>query len=269
MSSVQQNNTKKRKKGIVPDVLYHATTSRLVSRYLDEGRVSLPSGRPLFLSRSESHAWQVAHRLPGRPRVLYVDANQARYKGHYFQKNRASLWQVDYLSTRHVLNLQPYFSKQISSGGIPYFDTGSEVLFALQQLKRDTYYSWEVSKGKIEPGEHQEMTAVREVREEMGYLEDLEIKHYLGETRFGFYTPQRQPRLKVQHIYLMRTSVQQQAFVPAAREGVVDVKWFTFDEAKANVGHRSLISVLYRAKKYLTENGVNVVLDEQQDKEQE
>ena len=249
-------NKNKIKKGMVPDILYHATTSRLIQRYLDDGRVELSNGRPLFLSRSEAHAWQVAHRLGGHPRVLYVDANQSRYNGIYFQKNRSSLWQVDYLPVRHILNLQPHFSKQISSGGIPYFVGEKEVYFALQQMKRDVHRSWEVSKGKVEKGEHPEVTAVREVQEEMGYVEDLQIKFYLGDTRFGFYTPQREPRLKVQHIYLMKTSVQQQEFKPAAREGVVAVKWFTFDEAKSNVGHKSLIAVFYRARRYLMEQGV-------------
>ena len=41
---------------------------------------------------------------------------------------------------------------------------------------------------------------MRELREEVGYTGEVRCIDYLGEMRFGFLTPQKNSRLKVQHV---------------------------------------------------------------------
>ena len=78
--------TYKKKKLWVPDLLYHATTEKLLSEYQQIGEVRHKSRNQIYLSRSESHAWQVAHRLYGKPTVLIVNTGHARRNKIFFEK---------------------------------------------------------------------------------------------------------------------------------------------------------------------------------------
>ncbi|MCB9778140.1 MAG: NUDIX domain-containing protein [Alphaproteobacteria bacterium] len=230
-----------------PDILYHATTRDRAERARTRGVLEVGGGRPVFLSRTEAQAWQVAHRQPGEPMVLYIDAARARQlRRCRFERNRQGLWQAGSVPVGHVLNLRPGFAEQASAGGIPIFfgPRGPELLMI--QVARRHRQTWEVAKGKLEPGESPEAAAIREVREEMGLPVDLEIIEHLGYVRYGFTTPDREPRLKTLHMYLMRAEERFTEFHPADAEGIKDVAWFTPDEAARLVAHRSLRPLVRR-----------------------
>ena len=129
------------------------------------------------------------------------------------------------------------------------------VKMALIQVTRRSGITWEVAKGKLEEGESPEVAAVREVQEEMGINADLKIMDRLGVVRFGFLAPGGLPRLKSVFLYLMETPSDVNAFKPADKEGVKDVRWFTPDEAFKAVTHSSLLPLMRHARNLLSPEG--------------
>jgi RNA:NAD 2'-phosphotransferase (TPT1/KptA family) len=81
-----------------------------VESALEVGVVEVRGGRPVFLSRHEGQAWQVAHRSSEDPAVLYIDVSRARRDGCYFERNAQGLWQTRQVPVRHVLNLADGFA---------------------------------------------------------------------------------------------------------------------------------------------------------------
>jgi 8-oxo-dGTP pyrophosphatase MutT (NUDIX family) len=121
---------------------------------------------------------------------------------------------------------------------------------ALIQVTRRSGTTWEVAKGKLEPGETPEAAAVREVGEEMGLDVPMIIDSTVGIIRYGFMAPGGLPRLKTVFLYLL-TPVRniEQAFRPSEREGIGAVRWFTPAEANRAVRHSSLIPLIKRARR--------------------
>lgn len=242
-----------------PDILYHATTDEQVERIVSTGHLSAGSDRHIFLSADEAQAWRVAHRLSGTaPRVLYVDAARARRHGVRFWKNRRNgLYVATPIAVQDVLNLQPGFAEQISAGGIPVTHTPEGTRVALIRVTRRSGVTWEVAKGKLEPGEPPEHAAIREVREEMGVRVDLKITRPLGVVRYGFLAPGGLPRLKTVHVYLMEPLGAMEDFLPAHEEGIGAVRWFSLEDACRVVTHSSLVPLMRRACAMLASDEVD------------
>ncbi len=223
-----------------PDILFYGCTVPQAMRASEAGRLKVGGNRPLYLSGTEAHAWRVAHRHDEAPEVLYVDAGRARRAGVHFWRGRNGLWLTEKLPARFVLNLQAGFREQFSAGGIIVRDgvEGPELL--LVSCRRGAGVMWEIAKGKLEPGESPMETAKREVLEEMGIQVSLEITNSLGVARYGFRTPEGEPRLKTLFVYLMRSEPCPENFQPALLEGIEEVRWFSLEEACRRVTHGSL-----------------------------
>ncbi len=237
-----------------PDILYHACTQEQIDRFLREGAVRLPGNRPVFLSDDECQAWRAAHRMGGHPRVLYVDtARNRRRKLRLQRSRRTGLYLARSLSIGNVLNLQPLFAEQLSAGGIPVTlgDDGKPRV-ALIRVTRRSGVTWEVAKGKLEPGEPPEWAGVREVQEEMGIQVDFDVRCLVGLVRYGFMAPGGLPRLKTIYLYLLDPRGDMDGrFNPSTREGIKDVKWFTPEEACRAVTHSSLRPLMQRARELI------------------
>jgi putative RNA 2'-phosphotransferase len=237
-----------------PDILYHASTAPQVERVRREGRLAAGRDKFVYLSGDEAHAWRVAHRLEGGPpRVLVVDAHRARRHGvHFFRNRRNGLYLSTPVPVQDVLNLQPGYAEQHSAGGFPV-RTGPDgrPRVALIQVTRRSGVTWEVAKGKLEPGETPEATAIREVQEEMGLETDLRITRYLDTVRYGFLAPGGLPRLKSVYLYLMEAQDPIEGFAPRAQEGIADVGWFTAEQACEAVTHSSLQPVMRQLRQVL------------------
>ncbi len=80
---------------------------------------------------------------------------------------------------------------------------------------------WDFPKGKAEPGEQHEQTALREVSEETG-LRDLELGCTLPDT-YHTYTLHDEPILKVTHWFAMRAA--NQPLVPQTEEDITQAVW--------------------------------------------
>ena len=81
---------------------------------------------------------------------------------------------------------------------------------------------WDLPKGKVEPGEKEEESAVREVIEETG-VKDLHLKKKIGET-YHVYDAFGKHFLKVSHWYYMTCS-STQTLIPQTVEDITEVKW--------------------------------------------
>ena len=95
-----------------------------------------------------------------------------------------------------------------SCGGVVIYR--NKVLL-LYKNKHGTHVGWVLPKGKIEPGESQEETAVREVKEEGGAV--ARVVKYLGNTHYTFRSTRADETSeigdileKTVHWYLMSTS---------------------------------------------------------------
>lgn len=241
---------------LVPDILYHATTTARIAAV--RGAEALEAGRDqrLFLSVSEEQAWRVAHRQPGDPAVLVVDAARARRDGVRFQPVRPGLWQTQGVPTRHVLNLHPAYGEQASAGGVLLWEGPDGPELAMICVTRRFGSTWEVAKGKMEPGETPTQAALRELSEEMGLPAEaaarLEVIAPLGAIRYGFQTPAGEPRLKTLHLFLIAAHERIASFTPARAEGIVGVEWLHPVEAARRVHHRSLKPLMEEVSRRLT-----------------
>lgn len=244
-----------------PDILYHATTAPRVDRARHLGVLEVSRGQPVFLSETEEAAWRVAHRLAGEPSVLYIDASRARRDGLRFERVRPGLWAVGPVPARHVLNLHPGFAEQASAGGFLLFEgpTGPEL--ALIKVSRRVGATWEVAKGKMEPCETPVQTCMREICEEMGlpmeHVSGMEVVGTLGKVRYGFQTPSGDPRLKTLHLYLVKVSERWSVFSPSRAEGILEVGWFSPQEAVRLVHHRSLRPLMEELCRKLSFRGMD------------
>lgn len=238
-------------RGSPPDILYHATTVARVEKAVARGVLEVRGGRSVFLSTREGQAWQVAHRLADDPAVLYVDVSRAQRAGCRFERNAQGLWQTAAIPKVFLLNLHAGFAEQVSAGGIPIWVGPEGPELALIQVQRRNGCTWEVAKGKLEPGEPPVEAAAREIREEMGYPLELEVFQSLGYVRYGFFTPEGDPRLKTLYMYLLRTPDRIEAFEPSIREGIRAVGWFSPRQAVRLVSHRSLRPLMRRVRRFL------------------
>ncbi|MEZ4238156.1 MAG: NUDIX domain-containing protein [Myxococcota bacterium] len=238
-----------------PDILYHACTAEQVARYVERGGLYASSGKQIFLSDDEAQAWRAAHRMRGEPRVLYVDTVRQRRRRLKLQRKRRGLYTSRFISVADVLNLQPQFAEQRSAGGIPLVETPDGLRMALIRVTRRSGVTWEVAKGKLEPGEPPEWAGIREVQEEMGIEVDFQVRALVGLIRYGFLAPGGLPRLKTVYLYLLDPVGEiGDEFRPSTREGVKDVRLFTPEEACRVVTHSSLRPLMHRAKQ-LVESG--------------
>ncbi|MEO7306329.1 MAG: NUDIX domain-containing protein [Ferruginibacter sp.] len=102
-----------------------------------------------------------------------------------------------------------------AAGGIVQNDK-KEILF-IRRLGK-----WDLPKGKIETGEKEEVSAVREVTEETG-VKDLHLKKKVGET-YHVYNEFGKHFLKISHWYHMICSSEQQ-LIPQTEEDITEIKW--------------------------------------------
>jgi RNA:NAD 2'-phosphotransferase (TPT1/KptA family)/8-oxo-dGTP pyrophosphatase MutT (NUDIX family) len=238
-----------------PDVLYHATTEDQLDIIRARGSLSHGRGRMVYLSSNEAQAWRVAHRQRrgGRPAVLYVDTTRARRRGvRFFRHPRGGLYRATPVPVTHVLNLQDRFDLQFAAGGIPVRPDGNGSWeLALIRVARRRGVTWEVAKGKLEPGEPPEIAAVREVQEEMGTDTPMAIDRFVSRIRYPFTTPDGSPRLKTVFLYLLLAEAYELEFQPKEDEGIRDVAWFPLDEAVRAVTHSSLRPAMIKARELL------------------
>jgi len=140
--------------------------------------------------------------------------------------------------------------KEISAGGVVYNRVDGKLQI---QMIRDRYHKMTLAKGKMEPGETIEQTALREIEEETGIVGRI-IKH-LEDVKYEYTHPTAGPVDKEVSYYLVEAvsgSLQPQV------EEINQVEWLTPEEAwqqQLQSGYRNNDTVLLKA---LLELGVEV-----------
>ena len=105
----------------------------------------------------------------------------------------------------------------------------------------------ELPKGKLEPGETPPQAAVREVREELGISDRVEVLERLASNRYAFRTPEGKAVFKTVHYYLLRCDNPSPDFTPALAEGIVGVEWIRGRDAISEIAFPNLRPILERA----------------------
>ncbi|MDC8101258.1 NUDIX domain-containing protein [Chryseobacterium rhizosphaerae] len=103
-----------------------------------------------------------------------------------------------------------------AAGGIVSNPEG-EILF-IKRLGK-----WDLPKGKMEKGESQEESAVREIEEETG-LKDVELVQFINTTYHIYVERNGEKILKCTHWFEMNFSGED-TFKPQAEEGITEVAW--------------------------------------------
>lgn len=102
-----------------------------------------------------------------------------------------------------------------AAGGLVYNEEDKILMI----FRRD---SWDLPKGKIDPGESKEEAAVREVEEETG-LTQIKLGPLLGETYHTYRTKSGKRILK--RTYWFRMNAPKQPLVPQAEEDIEEAIW--------------------------------------------
>ena len=130
---------------------------------------------------------------------------------------------------------------QTSAGGIIVRRGGPDIQVC---LILDDYGVWALPKGKVEPGESLEETALREVCEEVG-LSDVRVVRDVGSTKYRF--PLGGDIFKkTVHWFLMEAPPDAEVR-PIHSEHVRDAGWFTPQQALTMIGYRNLRSLVRKA----------------------
>ena len=112
-------------------------------------------------------------------------------------------------------DFQAHFTVVYAAGGLVVKDKNTYLLIFRNE-------HWDLPKGKMEKGEIEEETAVREVEEECG-VTDLVIQKPIGKS-YHIFHENRKPKLKVTSWFLM-LSHYKKALIPQEEEGILIAKF--------------------------------------------
>ncbi len=128
----------------------------------------------------------------------------------------------------------------MAAGGVVFRegDEGIEIIL----VSRRTTDLFALPKGKVDPGEVVEQTAVREVREETGL--EAEILQPLGDVRYWFTDADGTRVDKIVHFFLMRATG---GDVAEHDHEFDDVDWYHLAEAERLLTHKNQLHILHRA----------------------
>lgn len=175
------------------------------------------NGIPVFLA------------TPAQASEIAIKPDKFNLTGHYIGKKKTIKQYLDLLDKSNAVHslvlygddvaalwddFQACFKIQEAAGGYVLNQKGQLLVF----YRRG---SWDMPKGKIDPGETPEIAAVREVQEETG-LVHVELHDFLQHTWHTF-EHKGQRILKKTWWYRMETSDEQ--VVPQTEEDIEEIRW--------------------------------------------
>lgn len=135
------------------------------------------------------------------------------------------------------------FSKIVAAGGV-VFNPQGEVLLIYRRG------SWDLPKGKLDPGEKNREAAVREVQEETG-IKQIQLDKKVGKTYHTFLKKGVRV-LKPTHWYLMFT--EDMELTPQEEEDILEAKWVNLDRflQEEKVVYPNILDILKQTKLLLS-----------------
>ena len=129
----------------------------------------------------------------------------------------------------------------VKAGGGLVINEKNEVLFIFRKG------SWDLPKGKLDPGETKQQGALREVMEETG-VSEVKIVRKLCKTRHSFRNKLPRRQIKKTHWYIMTTHSQE--LIPETAEDITKAEWMTLEKffSKERKVYRSILDVLKKYK---------------------
>lgn len=116
--------------------------------------------------------------------------------------------------------------KIIQAGGGLVLNEHNELLLIFRRG------SWDLPKGKLDPGESIEDCALREVEEETG-VRNLTLIDFLGITQHQYFDPYlKEEVIKESHWYTMSVKGVP-ALIPQTEEDITDIKWVPLSAVNA------------------------------------
>jgi len=175
---------------------------------------------PLYLlDQKELVNWRKADdenmvaRYPGQPKILlsYVDMleKSSRFK-------TVSIYSENYIRLKD--DFDNHFTLIEAAGGLVLNEKG-QILFIFRRK------SWDLPKGKIDPGESIEEAAIREVQEETG-IDEVDITDRLPET-FHIYREKKKRILKKTYWFVMKT--RDEKLKPQSEEDIEQAIWMDLE----------------------------------------
>jgi 8-oxo-dGTP pyrophosphatase MutT (NUDIX family) len=123
--------------------------------------------------------------------------------------------------------------REYTAGGVVFRqrDGRAQILMIQDRLGR-----WTIPKGHVEEGESLEQTALREVAEETG-LTHLRLGEKLDKLHF-FYRKEGKLIFMTTYVFLMEALGDTDTIIPGDSDGIVDSKWFDYEEALSLIEYR-------------------------------
>ncbi len=199
------------------------------------------NGTPLYLVSStevtdfgSTTERKIVLRHTGKKKFLFNIIHQLETTNRFdcivvFDMNIENLW----------ADFQKIYKPVTAAGGAVFNPEGKVLLIHRRG-------SWDLPKGKMDPGETPEQTAVREVQEETG-LQQITLGQHLLNT-LHTYEHKGNRVLKTTHWYEMQTTDNQ--LVPQTEEDIEQAVWSDLDAflAAPNEVYGSILDVLKKVK---------------------
>jgi 8-oxo-dGTP pyrophosphatase MutT (NUDIX family) len=123
--------------------------------------------------------------------------------------------------------------REYTAGGVVFrTNEGQPQILMIQ----DRLGRWTIPKGHVEEGESLEQTALREVAEETG-LTHLRLGEKLDKLHF-FYRKEGKLIFMTTYVFLMEALGNTDDIIAGDSDGIVDTKWFDYDEALGLIEYR-------------------------------
>ena len=193
---------------------------------------------PIFLMNTENLQDELAKydqklvaRYSGKPKFLlqYIDMLEKtdRYEAVFVHHPKVKMLWKDFKS----------LYKRIKAAGGAVFNEKEELLM-IYRMK-----TWDLPKGKIDPGETKKEAAIREVQEETG-IGAVNIVKRLTKTLHTYRRKDGKRILKYSYWYLMESK--DQALVPQAEEDIEEAVWIKKNDflASKKKAYPSILDVL-------------------------
>lgn len=136
--------------------------------------------------------------------------------------------------------------KEKSCGAVIFKKENNQILYFIVRHNTDKYIYWNFPKGHIEPGESEEETAIREVKEETG----MDISFVPGfRQEVSYISPTKDYPVDKTVVYFLAKPMSEDIML--ADYELRDYQWADYNQALDLLTHNSVKKVLIMARQFI------------------